>query len=451
RKRVEIAVKPLATVTVRVVDTDGKPIEDALVRLPAVVWADGRRVLREASRLFHESGERGVFRIGNVPAGEYYLRIENPAAIAPRPGEDPLPMITYYPGVTDFQLATRVMVRGQSIDLGEVRLVRQKVFKVSGAIVRPGLNAASANSRTTLQFYVRFHDTGSPEDVFPLGRPQAITFANTQEARFEIGGLPTGTHSIYPSLMVAGVPVAFETPKIIVTIRDHDLDGLRIVLPESVNAIGRVVVDGDAPNLLRGTRLSLRTSEAIRSESLPVAAQRMLVGRTIALDSRSGEFVLRNLSEGIRYNLMVNELPTGGYVHDLRLNNLSVFDEGSFVASSGEQRLELEIRTKGGIVAGEVRDAMNQLVEEAAVVLVPEAPRRGNSFLYKRTAADASGKFTFTGVAPGDYRVLALRVAPPTGAEEDPEYLMPFIGRGTAVRTTQGTTSDVQLRVIEPQ
>src|SRR5688572_11267498 len=68
RKRVEIAVKPLATVTARVVDTDGKPIEDALVRLPTVVWADGRRVLREASRLFHESGERGVFRIGNVPS-----------------------------------------------------------------------------------------------------------------------------------------------------------------------------------------------------------------------------------------------------------------------------------------------------------------------------------------------------------------------------------------------
>jgi hypothetical protein len=71
--------------------------------------------------------------------------------------------------------------------------------------------------------------------------------------------------------------------------------------------------------------------------------------------------------------------------------------------------------------------------------------------LYKRTTTDGAGNFTFTGVTPGDYQVLAFRVAIPTGAEEDQEYLMPHFGRGASVRATQGVAAETQLRVIEPR
>jgi len=449
RKRVDIGVTPLATVTVRVVDTDGKPIRDALVQLPTVTWVDGRRLLREFPRMSHENGEEGVFRILQVPFGEYYLRIENPSPSTPRPNENPLPMITYYPGVEDFHLAVPVVVRRQKIDVGEVRLVRQKVFKVSGTIVRPAsprvVNPVSP-SRDSLRLFVRFHDTGSPEDLFPLGPPRPVTVGDAQETRFEIGGLPPGTHSLYPMLVTGagGTRGVRETPGTVVTVTNQDVEGLRIVMPESVTPTGRVVVDESTSNLLRGIRLVLRSSEPI-----PIGSQPVLTPRIIVPDARSGEFTLQDLSDGVRYSLVLNGLGADAYVHDIRLNNLSIFNEGSFIASTREQRLELEIRTKGSVIRGVVHDATNEHVEKASVVLIPELPRRGNPLLYKRTITDASGTFAFNGVAPGDYQVLALRVAIPAGAEEDPEFLMPNFGRGAAVRATEGSTSETQLRIVE--
>jgi hypothetical protein len=351
-------------------------------------------------------------------------------------------MITYYPGVTDFQSAMRVVVRGKNVDLGEVRLVRQKQFKVSGTIVRPGSRVAT-NGITSLQFFVLFHDAGSPEDVFPIGRSQTVR--NTEDMRFEIAGLPAGTHGLYPGLIRGGMRAAFETPRTEVAIRDQDIEGLRIFLPEGVSPTGRVVLDESAATLLRNIRLVLRSAEPILAGIQSVSTR-----RAITPDARSGEFALENLSDGIRYSLVVEGLPADGYVNDIRLNNLSIFNDSSFVASTREQRLEVEIRTKGGIVRGIVRDATNDAVEKATVVLVPEQPRRGNPMLYKRTTTDASGSFTFNGVAPGDYQVLALRLAPPAGAEEDVEYLMPYFGRGATVRGAPGVTSETQLRVIEP-
>jgi hypothetical protein len=446
-----------------VVDTDGKPLKDALVKLPSLTWADGRRVIREVSVGAHENGEDGVFRITRVRWGEYFLRIQNPTIAAPRPDEAPLPTISYFPGVTDFRLATPIVVRGQDVDLGEVRLVRQKVFKVSGTLVRPAARAATANA--SLQFYVRFHNAGSPEDLFPIGPPQEGAFQNTHEARFEVTGLPAGTHSLYPSLTVGNVRYSSSTPPIplvtftdhvdapatVVTITDHDVEGLRIVLPDSVTLSTRVVVDGNAADLMPGTRFTLHQSDPIPAGIPGVFTLPTPFPRGVVPDARNGEFEVQNLSDGIRYSLRATGLPADSYVSDLRLNNLSIIDEGAFVASTRQQSLELRIETTGGTVRGVVRDAISQLVERATVVLTPEPPRRGNALFYKRTSTDGNGNFTFTGVAPGNYQVLAFRVAIPTGAEEDEEYLMPHFGRGASVRATQGEIAETQLRVIEPR
>ena len=71
------------------------------------------------------------------------------------------------------------------------------------------------------------------------------------------------------------------------------------------------------------------------------------------------------------------------------------------------------------------------------MVLTPELISSRKSLAVQRTTTDANGDFTFAGVAPGDYHAR-LRVAPPAGAEEDPEFLMPYFGRGATVRATAG-------------
>ena len=52
-------------------------------------------------------------------------------------------------------------------------------------------------------------------------------------------------------------------------------------------------------------------------------------------------------------------------------------------------------------------DANQKPVPHAVVVLVPPPARRQNSALYQSTRCDENGFFTFTGVAPGDYKIFA--------------------------------------------
>jgi hypothetical protein len=124
----------------------------------------------------------------------------------------------------------------------------------------------------------------------------------------------------------------------------------------------------------------------------------------------------------------------------------SILNEGSFVATTNPQLLELEVRSQGAMIKGVVHDAFNRPIEKATVILVPEWARRGNSMLYKRGTAGADGRFALQGISPGDYQMFAWRVAPPAGAEQDSEFLTRFTGRGTWVRANVDAASDVVLR-----
>jgi len=84
-------------------------------------------------------------------------------------------------------------------------------------------------------------------------------------------------------------------------------------------------------------------------------------------------------------------------------------------------------------------------------VLVPSSPRRDNPLLYKEVSTDDSGRFSFRGVAPGEYKVFAW-TAPPRGqAYRSEEFLADYDSRGISVSVTAGATSEVQVTVLPLQ
>jgi hypothetical protein len=65
-------------------------------------------------------------------------------------------------------------------------------------------------------------------------------------------------------------------------------------------------------------------------------------------------------------------------------------------------KLEFTISPDGGEVQGAVTDEKSEPVEEATVVLVPNAEQRSRTRLYRKVESDWQGRFVIHGIAPGD-------------------------------------------------
>src|SRR4030095_1145173 len=96
-----------------------------------------------------------------------------------------------------------------------------------------------------------------------------------------------------------------------------------------------------------------------------------------------------------------------------------------------------------GTVQGLVRDAADQGVPNATVVLIPDRTRRQNSLFFKRVVTNAAGQFSQSSIAPGEYQVFAFAGPIPEGAQESTEFMSTYTGKGATVRATAGSTTEV--------
>lgn len=425
--QVELALAPVASVSGRVEYPNGDPFPRAKISLMSKAYRNGLPVL-DGSPGLRASGnsqtdDRGLFRITEIPPGDYYIRIENTDA-------EHLPRHTYYPGVTDSALAVPVAVRGDDISV-EIQLPRQPVFKISGTVITPIPITVGA-------FALGPAHPGSLEDA-PLAT--FVEASGPNEFRFEIAGIPPGEYFLYPAAPI-GMGTSTITNRIPISVKETDVADLRIVMRPHADLRGTVVVDGDPSTIRRDTiKVFLRTKERLSS----TVARRDMLSATV---SQTGEFVLTELLPDTRFGLWVSGIPADAYVSDIRQGARSIYREGLFSTNPSEGPIEIHVDARGGTISGVVRDAVNQPAKQVSVIVVPDAPRRANSLLYKRATTDANGAFSLQGIAPGDYHLFAWAVAPPQGAEEDARFLLPFEGRGTTVRATPGGKTEAQLRLL---
>ena len=141
-------------------------------------------------------------------------------------------------------------------------------------------------------------------------------------------------------------------------------------------------------------------------------------------------------------------LPPTFYIADVRQSSASVFDSGFAIGSRDPDPIEIWIASGAGVVDGVVEDGPTKFAPGAVVALIPEARRLENRALYAVTNADASGRFSFRGVAPGDYQVLAWESTPPN-AYQSMSFLRKYEGRGKNVRVTQSGTASVEVTVAK--
>jgi len=120
-------------------------------------------------------------------------------------------------------------------------------------------------------------------------------------------------------------------------------------------------------------------------------------------------------------------------------------DNKIFYAGVGESNPILNIVVEDGditriLVLPKISDSGENLV-----VLIPDDPGRRD--LYKVTSADQYGRFSFRGIAPGSYLVLAWEDAP-SGAYRDPDFVRRYEEFGWRVDIEQGRLFQVQPELI---
>jgi hypothetical protein len=446
----ELSLNRAITLTGRVLVPNGTPMPNVHVSSVALGYREGRRVLASApgfSGVYKETytNERGEYRIDGLPPAEYYLRVDNAGL---RTADDKVDArTTYYPGVVRTSEATAVVLKDQDVSGIDIRIPQTSEFKVSGTLVGVPLmrfpDGREGPARAS--FFLVSADPGNIDEPQALHVPNVVTDV-PGESRFEIRGVVPGTYYLYALIGQSNL-----VNRIVVQVEDQDVKGLRMALAPLQSVKGRILIDGQESAMSwRGFGVSSSPHELLPVQLVGVAGARLL-GRLGGNGQAPNEFTLEGLVEGVRY-VPVLFLPPDAYIADIRQGGSSVFNSGGvFRATAADGPIEIAVGLRGAVVQGIVRNAAGQGVAQASVALVPSTPRRQTTHLYKQVLTDASGQFSFRGVASGEYKVFAWPVILRDTAYKNEEFLSRYEFRGASVRVAVGATATVQVTVTPLQ
>jgi hypothetical protein len=106
--------------------------------------------------------------------------------------------------------------------------------------------------------------------------------------------------------------------------------------------------------------------------------------------------------------------------------------------------LQVTLGLAGAQVDGVVQGADEKPVSGATVVLVPDSRRYS---LFKEGRTGDNGSYSFKGVPPGDYKILAWTDIE-TGAYQDPDFLKRYESKAEKLSLKESDRKTVSLKAI---
>ena len=134
------------------------------------------------------------------------------------------------------------------------------------------------------------------------------------------------------------------------------------------------------------------------------------------------------------------------YVEDIRQGGITVYDSGITITERVPEPIEVFVSSGGGEIEGTVVSGPRP-ARDAKVVLVPLPSRRVNRGLYKSATTDNQGRFSLSGIRPGEYKLFAWETVP-DGAWLNVEFLANYEGQGRLINVVSTATQKVTLPVI---
>jgi hypothetical protein len=405
----------------RIFDVAGEGLPGVEVEV-LLTWYQpaGRRVSPAG---FAKTDALGLFRIGDLGPGEYYVRAFAPSGPT-RVSNERRAMYadTYYPAVVTRDAALPLVVGpGQELAGIDYGLLAQEPVSVSGTIV-------SATGQPV---------GGTTVDLFRYAAASARVndSVSTSEA---------GTFSftaVLPGEYVIGV----RTPRRGMVNHRFTVDGpvsdLVVVLQPGVRLLGQVLVQGtsrwplgpDSPSRLRVMAVTWEDSG-------------MSLQPPHATVEPSGSFVLENVVGAA--TLGFPGLPPGWTLAAVRRGGVDITDVPTVFSTGLGQPVDMVVTDRVTEIVGDVVDNRGRPVSAYTVVVFAEDPRRWTPASRSVRGSDArhGGAFRFDDLPPSDYLAVAVPSLP-TGAWFDPEVLRLLRLRATRFRLSEGEHRTLRLEL----
>jgi protocatechuate 3,4-dioxygenase beta subunit len=446
-----LKLAPAGVIAGTVKDESGEPVLGALVE--AYRYRNEMNQRRLASVGGTRTDDLGAYRITNLQAGDYYLRVQRaqPArAVANRV----VPMAGAQPAASNVPAPESITGPLPSEpETDYVPLWYPNAAQRSGASsVKLAVGATAANIDMTWRTSrtVRIRGKVTDPSGGAVGTPQVTLREKDAEAMlsnigsvmaardgsFEISGVPSGSYWLTawpaPTAGVAGGmavsgPGGASTKRAVqsIEVKDASIEGIQLELSFGRTVRGSVKMDGGGATM-RPAVFSLTSLDSQCCVTINPGAD--------------GTFTAGGVFPGT-YALNTQNLPANSYVKSMRYGGKDVSPTGFELTGDGQ--LEIVLSNAAAVLEGSITGADGKPDGLAGVVVAPAsggAPvRTGN--------ADAAGNYYFASLPPGDYRVVAWDASAPE-AFDPPEALAPFARYAKTVTLTASAHEKLPVTVV---
>jgi 5-hydroxyisourate hydrolase-like protein (transthyretin family) len=428
-----------AAISGHVFDEDGEPIAKATV----ITYRASKRLGKEqevgdAPELTNDLGE---FRVFDLEPGRYYIAVnywrEDPFqqhSPAPNQKLNTGYLPSYYPNTADPAKAQAISVGpGDEIRPVDFFLRASRVVTLRGRVICEICGNSGRSGRVSLnpQGAGLAHALQGLNDIF---RPKDGSFVlrNVPPGSYDLTASYTGSESSDWHLARRPLEVG-----------NSDMDGVAITISHGVDISGHLIWEGSAPN---------------EPGNLHVRLQPLIEDQPYFLEPAvkpDGTFQFKNVPEGSYRPVVHLYGPVMNFfLKSARYGSTAISDAGFTVQPGTDLSLELTMSSRVARLSGVVLDANSLPAAGATVVLIPDPPHRGVFEQYKSTTTDQNGKFSMSGLTPGDYKVFSWDAI--DESEEaydadwfDPEWLKLYETKGESVHLEESGQKSVNLALIE--
>jgi protocatechuate 3,4-dioxygenase beta subunit len=431
-EEVSFTVARAAEITGRVIDEEtGLPLANVPVAAVEVRYSKGRRVSGLLGGMRAVTDNEGQFVFSGLLPGNFVVetlprtlgndRVMTQFSEADQNTVDEDFERTFWPGGRDLDSAAPISISGgQSLSAGTIKARKVPYYRVHAVFLPTNCTAAD---KVMMQFRSASLGGDIVSSEVPCGKDFLIRGVEPGSYRLQLATqrtLETRTQG------VVSVEVTNKNLDAAVSLDPGvDLDG-RIIFPEGVpqTAFGRLLV-------------SVQPDETIFAS-----------GRPLSPDEH-GRFRVPN-APWSRMTVSLINLSTSFYVREIRYNGNPVSGNAFNVTSNASsQTVEIVIDDKPALVSGVVAKD-DQPLSKPYVVLAKWPFTAEDLFeSVKHTTGGDDGSFRFAGLAPGEYRIVAV---PPETKDklDEPGVLERLFAGAAKITLDRGDFQNVPLKPTDP-
>jgi hypothetical protein len=413
-----------AVISGRVLDENGDPVEHVDVSTVPAVSGSPELRLRVEGR--GRTDERGQFRVTGAPGKSLVMAM--PRAFTTPFSEDVGSTYgeTYYPATGTKSQATAVTVTpGHEVTGIDIRLIRKRIFTISGMVT--GMPASAVSP----MIWIFSRNDGSDRFNAESG------FGAFPDGKFVIRGLSPGHYRVMARTDEVLTSPALQSEFVDVTLENSDATNVSLTLARGDSLSGVLEMEGakakDAPP---GTPI-------VRLDPYPEGRTGRPKGGEVTPD---GAFRFEDVFPG-EYHVNVVPLPENAYLKSVNLDGAEMAS-GTLRLSRGISgaKLSIKVSLNGGQLTGRILGADGQPASTLGLVALAAS---ADEIQWERLKEVHAGEnFTFSGVRPGKYRLLA--VASPAMPDDIAAFRAMFL-KGTEIEIHEGDriVKDIQSASTE--